>query len=70
MGDGVDFELILPFAMREFMPVGLLGMLIAALLAAFMSTYAATVNAAPAYVVNDIYKRYLRPHARVAPMSG
>jgi solute:Na+ symporter, SSS family len=63
MGTQVDFELILPFAMREFMPVGLLGMLIAALLAAFMSTYAATVNAAPAYVVNDIYKRYFRPDA-------
>jgi len=63
MGEGVDFEKILPFAMREFMPTGLLGLLIAALLAAFMSTYAATVNAAPAYVVNDIYKRYIRPDA-------
>lgn len=63
MGSGVDFELILPFAMREFVPVGLFGLLIAALLAAFMSTYAATVNAAPAYVVNDIYKRYFNPNA-------
>ncbi|MCA9231081.1 MAG: Na+:solute symporter [Planctomycetales bacterium] len=63
MGEQVDFEEILPIAMREFMPVGLLGLLIAALLAAFMSTYAATVNAAPAYVVNDIYKRYFRPDA-------
>ena len=63
MGAAVDFELVLPFAMREFMPVGLLGLLIAALLAAFMSTYAATVNAAPAYIVNDIYKRYINPDA-------
>jgi SSS family solute:Na+ symporter len=63
MGPKVDFELILPFAMREFIPVGLFGLLIAALLAAFMSTYAATVNAAPAYVVNDIYKRYINPNA-------
>ncbi len=63
MGDAVDFEEILPLAMKEFMPVGLLGLLIAALLAAFMSTYAATVNAAPAYVVNDIYKRYFNPNA-------
>jgi SSS family solute:Na+ symporter len=37
--------------------------LIAALLAAFMSTYAATVNAAPAYIVNDLYKRYVNPDA-------
>lgn len=63
MGSDVDFELILPLAMREFIPVGLLGLLISALLAAFMSTYAATVNAAPAYVVNDIYKRYIDPDA-------
>jgi solute:Na+ symporter, SSS family len=62
-GDKIDFELILPLAMREFIPVGLLGLLISALLAAFMSTYAATVNAAPAYVVNDIYKRYFNPDA-------
>jgi solute:Na+ symporter, SSS family len=59
----VDFEKILPLVMREFVRPGLLGLMIAALLAAFMSTYAATVNAAPAYVVNDIYKRYLNPHA-------
>jgi len=63
MGEGVDFELILPLAMRSFIPTGLLGLLIAALLAAFMGTYAATVNAAPAYIVNDIYKRYLDPAA-------
>jgi Na+/proline symporter len=30
MGAAVDFELVLPFAMREFIPVGLLGLLIAA----------------------------------------
>jgi SSS family solute:Na+ symporter len=59
----VDFDLILPLTMRNFIPVGLFGLLLAALLAAFMGTYAATLNAAPAYVVNDIYKRYLNPHA-------
>ena len=63
-GDGVtfDFERILPIAM-QYIPTGLLGLLIAALLAAFMSTYAATVNAAPAYIVNDMYKRYYRKEA-------
>jgi SSS family solute:Na+ symporter len=64
MGEGADFELILPFALRGFIPVGLLGLLIAGLLAAFMSTYSATVNAAPAYIVNDIYKRYINPGAQ------
>ncbi len=63
MGDKVDFELVLPMAMNNFIPSGLLGLLIAALLAAFMSNYAATVNAAPAYIVNDIYRRYINPTA-------
>ena len=63
MGEGVDFELILPLALKSFVPTGLLGLLIAALLAAFMSNFAATVNAAPAYIVNDIYRKYLRPDA-------
>ena len=63
MGPDVDFEQILPFTLREFVPSGLLGLLIAGLLAAFMSTFAAAVNAAPAYLVNDIYKRYLNPDA-------
>jgi len=52
----------------RFVPVGLLGFLIAGLLAAFMSNFAATVNAAPPYFVNDIYKRYIRPDAPPKPM--
>ncbi len=63
MGANMDFELVLPYALGRFVPVGLLGFLIAGLLAAFMSNFAATVNAAPPYFVNDIYKRYIRPDA-------
>lgn len=63
MGPDVDFEQILPFTLKNYIPTGLLGLLIAGLLAAFMSTFAATTNAAPAYVVNDIYKRYINPNA-------
>jgi SSS family solute:Na+ symporter len=58
-----DFESILPQVLATYVPVGLLGFLMAGLLAAFMSNFAATVNAAPAYIVNDIYKRYINPHA-------
>jgi Na+/proline symporter len=58
-----DFDRILPLALRDFIGPGLLGLVIAGLMAAFMSTYAATVNAAPAYIVNDIYKRYINPTA-------
>lgn len=59
----MDFEQVLPMALGRFVPVGLLGFLIAGLLAAFMSNFAATVNAAPPYFVNDIYKRYINPNA-------
>ncbi len=51
----IDFELILPSAIKEFVPVGLMGLLLAGLLAAFMSTFAGTLNAAQAYLINDIY---------------
>ncbi|TKB43550.1 sodium:solute symporter family protein [Thalassotalea mangrovi] len=63
MGENADFEQILPFALANYIPAGLLGLVIAGLLATFMSTFAATTNAAPAYVVNDIYKRYINPNA-------
>ena len=63
MGDNLDLEKILPLALARFVPVGVLGLLMAGLLAAFMSNFAATVNAAPAYLVNDIYKRYINPNA-------
>lgn len=63
MGADADFEAILPFALQEFIPVGLLGLALAGLLAAFMSSFAAPLNAAPAYVVNDIYLKYINPDA-------
>lgn len=58
-----NFETILPEVLAHYIPVGLLGLLMAGLIAAFMSNFAATVNAAPAYIVNDIYKRYINPNA-------
>jgi len=58
-----DFESILPEVLATYVPVGLLGLLMAGLIAAFMSNFAATVNAAPAYLVNDIYKKYINPNA-------
>jgi SSS family solute:Na+ symporter len=59
----IDFEQILPSAINQFVPVGFLGLLLAGLLAAFMSTFAGTLNAAQAYIVNDIYLKYINPVA-------
>jgi Na+/proline symporter len=58
-----DFESVLPFALREFIPTGLLGLTMAGLLAAFMSSFSAALNAAPAYLVSDIYRKYMRADA-------
>jgi SSS family solute:Na+ symporter len=63
MGTSIDFEMVLPYALDRFVPSGLQGLLIAGLLAAFMSNFAATVNAAPPYIVNDLYKRFVNPNA-------
>jgi Na+/proline symporter len=62
-GRGLDFEQILPSAINQFVPVGFLGLLLAGLLAAFMSTFAGTLNAAQAYIVNDVYLKYINPQA-------
>ena len=63
MGSKIDFEQVLPLALQKFVPVGLKGLLLAGLLAAFMGTFSAFINSAPAYIVNDIYKKYIRPDA-------
>ena len=55
-----DFEMILPWVIRDQIPPFLLGVLLAGLLAAFMSTFSATLNAGGAYLVNDLYKRYMK----------
>jgi len=59
----LDFEQILPSAISEFAPAGLMGVLLAGLIAAFMGTFSGTLNAAQAYIVNDLYLKYLKPKA-------
>ena len=59
----IDFERILPAAINNFLPVGILGLVLTGLLGAFMGTFSGTMNAAQAYIVNDIYLKYISPHA-------
>jgi Na+/proline symporter len=62
--DGVtDFERILPATINNFLPVGVLGLVLTGLLGAFMGTFSGTLNAAQAYIVNDIYLKYFNPGA-------
>jgi solute:Na+ symporter, SSS family len=62
--DGVtDFEKVLPATINTFLPVGILGIVLTGLLGAFMGTFSGTLNAAQAYIVNDIYLKYVNPTA-------
>lgn len=63
VGGHIDFEQILPSAINEFVPAGFTGLLLAGLAAAFVSTFSGTLNAAQAYVVNDLYHKYVDPRA-------
>ena len=49
--------------MLTFLPAGLLGLVLAALIAAFMSTISTHLNWGASYLVNDFYKRFIRPEA-------
>jgi len=60
---GADFEKILPGAINTFLPTGILGLVLTGLLGAFMGTFSGTLNAAQAYIVNDIYLKYINPSA-------
>lgn len=60
---GLDLERALPAVILHFVPTGLLGLVITAFIAAFMSSFAATVNAASVYLVNDLYARHVNPQA-------
>lgn len=58
----VKHDLAYP-AMLTFLPHGLLGLVVASLIAAFMSTIATHLNWGSSYVVNDFYKRFVDPKA-------
>lgn len=61
--NGTDFEKILPATINTFLPAGLMGLVLTGLLGAFMGTFSGTLNAAQAYIVNDIYLKYINPEA-------
>jgi Na+/proline symporter len=50
-------------AMLTFLPPGIMGLMLASLLAAYMSTIATHLNWGSSYVVNDVYKRFVNPGA-------
>lgn len=59
----IDFEKILPATVNQFLPVGILGLVLTGLFGAFVGTFSGTLNAAQAYFVNDVYLKYINPTA-------
>jgi Na+/proline symporter len=55
----IQHDLAYP-AMLTFLPAGLLGLVIASLIAAFMSTISTHLNWGASYIVNDFYRRFIK----------
>ncbi len=60
--DKIGHDLAYP-AMLNFLPAGLIGLVLASLIAAFMSTISTHLNWGSSYMVNDFYKRFVKPEA-------
>ncbi|MFT6319990.1 MAG: Na+/proline symporter [Granulosicoccus sp.] len=60
--DKVGHDIAYP-AMLTKLPSGLLGLVAASLIAAFMSTMSTQMNLGASYLVNDFYRRFLKPEA-------
>jgi Na+/proline symporter len=59
----VDPGVLYPKLMLRFLPSGLLGLLIAVFLAAYMSTISSQISWGTSYLINDFYRRFIRKDA-------
>ncbi|MBN1155391.1 Na+:solute symporter [candidate division KSB1 bacterium] len=59
----IDPGVMYPKLMVKYLPQGLLGLLIAVFLAAYMSTIASQLNWGTSYLINDFYRRFIKPKA-------
>jgi len=58
-----DSEKVMPIVLLQYLPAGIRGLVIAGLLAAFMSTFSSIVNSGAAFLVRDFWQPYFRPNA-------
>ncbi|WP_404311118.1 sodium:solute symporter family protein [Neorhodopirellula lusitana] len=59
----INDDLAYPAMLKEVLPHGWLGLVLASLAAAYMSTISTHLNWGSSYVVNDFYKRFVKPDA-------
>ena len=65
-GLALDSEMAYPMLIREYMPAGLKGLMVAGFLAAFMSSIDTSVHTSTSIFVTDLYRPYLKPEASEA----
>lgn len=59
----INDDLAYPAMLQKVLPAGWLGLVLASLTAAYMSTISTHLNWGSSYVVNDFYKRFVKPEA-------
>ena len=59
----IQNDIAYPAMLREFLPTGILGLVFASLIAAYMSTISTHINWGASYLVNDFYVRFINPEA-------
>lgn len=59
----IKAEALIPWFINTYLPSGLVGLVLAAALAAAMSSQDSGINAISTVAVTDLYKRLVRPHA-------
>jgi solute:Na+ symporter, SSS family len=62
----IQNDIAYPVMLREFLPAGILGLVLASLYAAYMSTISTQLNWGASYLVNDFHVRFINPKASEA----
>lgn len=62
----IDKEQAYPMLLARYMPAGVLGLAVSGLAAAIMSTVSSNLNFGAQVILNDVYRRFLRPQASLA----
>jgi solute:Na+ symporter, SSS family len=58
------------YAMRDFLPDGMRGLLVAAFFAAYMSTISTQLNWGSSYLIHDFYRRFIRNQSSESHLVG
>ena len=58
---GPDYERVFPALVKQYLPIGLVGMMVTGFLSAFMSSFDSNVHNSTSVFTNDLYRPYIAP---------